>query len=138
MSSDIALINKRISELVFANPCLTLPELAISLGIDRRKIEEALKKQYGHGFRALKNKVRLDYIIKLLVKDNPRNSIKEIATAVDMHPNNLSRFIRMMTGCCARELRNDNMPFHISSSHNQMIFKNVQIETLTKMIDNSC
>jgi AraC-like DNA-binding protein len=108
MSGNMRLIHKRITALIFSNPCITLQELAVSLGIDRKKIEGALKEQYGYGFRELKNRVRLNYVAELLTKDAPRISIKEIAAAVNINPTNISRFIRSMTGCCPSELRGNN------------------------------
>jgi AraC-like DNA-binding protein len=118
MSSNMRLIHKRITALISANPCIKLQELAVSLGIDRYKIEEALKEQYGCGYRELKNRVRLNYVVELLTKDGPGTPIKEIAAAINIKPNNLSRFVRSMTGCCARELRdNKDAGFRLFPSH---------------------
>jgi AraC-like DNA-binding protein len=111
MSTETSALYKRIDALLFANPCIMLPELAVSLGIDRRRIEGALQERYGCGFRTHKNRVRLSRIISLLAEDDPRISIKEIAAAVDIIPNNLHRFVRSMTGCCIRELRGDERSF---------------------------
>jgi AraC-like DNA-binding protein len=109
MSNDSRFIHKRITALVSANPCIKLQELAISLNIERHKIEGVLKEQYGYGFREFKKRVRLNHVIGLITKDNPRISIKEIAATIGIIPNNLHRFIRSMTGCCVRELRDNKM-----------------------------
>jgi AraC-like DNA-binding protein len=107
MSGNLPLIHKRIIAFVSANPRITLPELALSLDIERHKIEGALKERYGYGFRELKNRIRLNYVVDMLTENSQRASIKELAAAVNINPTNLSRFIRAKTGCCPRELRGD-------------------------------
>jgi methylphosphotriester-DNA--protein-cysteine methyltransferase len=98
------LLCKRINAIISSNFYITLHKLAHSIGIDRRKIEIALRERYGYGFRDLKNKARLSHIMKLLEK-NAR--IRDIAKGVGVTPNALSRFIRSKKGTSARELRNN-------------------------------
>jgi hypothetical protein len=105
MSNDISPLHKRIDDLISANPSITLQELARSMGIDRHKIESAIQEHYGYGFRELKNWARLNLIVSLLTEQGPRIFLNEIAITVGLTPNALYRFIRSMTGRCARELR---------------------------------
>jgi AraC-like DNA-binding protein len=128
MRSDLSFLHKQIKASISTNPCITLHALAVSFDIDRRKIEGCLQEMYGCGFRELKNQIRLNYIIVLLTKSNPRMSIKEIAAIVGLSPNHLSRFIRSMTGRCARELRDDKEPFRIFHSSDRTTCDNINIE----------
>jgi transcriptional regulator GlxA family with amidase domain len=108
MNKEANLLCRRIDALVSANPCVTLPDLAGTIGVDRRKIERAIRERYGYGFRELKNRARLNVIAAFLNEERPRMLIKNIAVAVGVTPNALSRFIRSMTGRCARELLRNN------------------------------
>jgi plasmid maintenance system antidote protein VapI len=103
MKSDPRLLCEQINTLISSDLNLTLPKLANLIGIDRRRIEKSLREQYCCGFREFKNQARLNYIMELLAR-NIR--INDIANAVGVTPNAISRFIRKMKGKCARELRN--------------------------------
>jgi methylphosphotriester-DNA--protein-cysteine methyltransferase len=104
MPQDILLLSQRVNALLSNNPKLTLKALARSIGIDRHKIEHAIRKQYSLSFRDLKKRTQLKRVLKLL-EEHPNSYIKEIASEVGFTPNHLSRFIRSLTGRCATEIQ---------------------------------
>ena len=106
MRGDMNLLYKQVNDLISSKLCIKLHELADSIGIDRRKIEGALRERYGYGFREFKNQARQKRINKLLAEK--RISIKDIAIKMGVTPNALSRFIRTRMGKCSRELRNNH------------------------------
>jgi AraC-like DNA-binding protein len=107
MKSNVRLLCRQIDLLISSNPRVTLSELSHSIGMDRRRIEYALREKYGCSFREFKNRARLNHVMALLTEENTRISIKEVATTIGITPNALSRFIRSKTGNCAKELRSN-------------------------------
>jgi AraC-like DNA-binding protein len=131
MGKEIRLLSKQIYALMSSNPRMTLQETAKAVGINRCNIETALQKQYGYSFRELRNQVRLKYALDHLFIDASHLSLKEIAAALDIFPNNLSRFIRRMTGCCASELRTNKNQVREQSSILSLLSKAVGVSQRT-------
>jgi AraC-like DNA-binding protein len=105
MSQEMDFLSQKVGYLLSANPGLTLKEIARSVGVDRHKIEWAVRQQYGFSFRELKKRTKLKRVTKLLLERQRSFCIKEIAFEVGLTPNALSRFIKSMTGKCATELQ---------------------------------
>jgi AraC-like DNA-binding protein len=104
MRHDMDAILLRIDCLLYADPQITLQGVARAIGTDRHNIEHAVRERRGFTFRELKKQVRVKRAL-LLIEEQPRIYIKEIAAKVGLTPNHLSRLIRSVTGCCATKLR---------------------------------
>lgn len=76
----------------YANPDLSLESAAMSLGINRTKINEILKDELGLTFTSYLNKLRLTEAARLL-SDNEEASVSEIAYSVGY--NNVSYFNKL-------------------------------------------
>jgi AraC-like DNA-binding protein len=108
MRIDLALLFDHILSVLLSNPEISLTNISSSIGVDRHKIEAAVRIHGGISFRELKNRSRLKKAL-LLLHNNPINpSIKEIAARLKMSPNALSRFIKTMTGHSATYLLTNN------------------------------
>jgi AraC-like DNA-binding protein len=118
-AKDIELLAlcKQIESLILAKPCIALRELSSSIGVNRQKIEYAIRMQYNFNFRQLKKYALMNQVRELLFANAPHLFIKEIAAVVGMTPNALSRFVKSMTGYTASEIRN----------HSPLILQEVEV-----------
>ena len=105
MPRDTYLLFNKIEHRIAADPSLSLRALSATFAIDRHIIEHAVREHAGFTFRELKKGARLKRALMLLSAERPRSFIKDVAPAVGLTPNALSRFIRSATGCSATELR---------------------------------
>jgi AraC-like DNA-binding protein len=105
MPRNTYLLFKKIEHMIGADPSLSLRALSATFGVDRHIIEHAVGEHAGFTFRELKKGARLKRALILLSAERPRSFVKEVAPAVGLTPNALSRFIRSATGCSATELR---------------------------------
>jgi transcriptional regulator GlxA family with amidase domain len=105
MNRDMRSLCDQVGTMICSNPCLTLRELARSIGTDRHNIEHAMRKHCSPSFRELKKQARLNRAMILLLEGPIHYSVKEIAADIGVTPNALSRFIKLMTGYGATELR---------------------------------
>jgi AraC-like DNA-binding protein len=76
----------------YADPDLSLEKISAVLGINRAKINEILKNEFGLTFTACLNKLRLTEAARLL-SENDKANVAEIAYSVGY--NNLTYFIRL-------------------------------------------
>jgi len=91
--------------MISANPNMSLCALSETLGVERHIIERVVHEHAGFSFRELKKCVRVKRALFLLSGKRPVSYVKEIAPVVGITPNALSRLIKNMTGCSARELK---------------------------------
>jgi AraC-like DNA-binding protein len=102
----------------YADPDLSLEKTGTALGINRTKINEILKKEFGLTFTGCLNKLRLTEAARLL-SENDKANVAEIAYSVGY--NNLTYFIRLFKneyGCppkafksiCRSDIAGDRAP----------------------------
>jgi AraC-like DNA-binding protein len=108
MSRDTYLLFRNIEDMISVDPSLSLRALSAAFAVDRHIIEHAVREHAGFTFSGLKRDARLKRALFLLSGERSRSLIKEVAAAVGLTPNALSRFIRSATGCSATELRSSN------------------------------
>jgi transcriptional regulator GlxA family with amidase domain len=104
MNRDMRSLCTKVEFLISANPRFTVQEIAHSIGTDRHNIESAVRIHCGCRFEELKKRARLKRT-RTLLDEQPSRYLKEVAAEVGVTPNHLSRFIKLMTGQRARDLR---------------------------------
>lgn len=86
-------------------PSISLKQLSINLGIERHTIEKAVKSSTGSTFREFRGKILLKLAYGLLT-DQSNRTIKEVAFSLGYRSQgSFSRFIRIATGCSAKNLK---------------------------------
>lgn len=98
-------LSKDIVMRLASNLRLKLGDVARLTGISRHRIQRAIKEECGCSFRDLKKRIQIDYVNRFLSDSHRIYSIKEIAAAIGITPNALSRFIKVATGYYPTELR---------------------------------
>jgi YesN/AraC family two-component response regulator len=101
----ISEIEKEVALLLSSNLRLTLKEIGRFIGIDRHKIQHAVREHHGCSFRVLKQRIKFARAHELLIEKPHKYFVKEVAAEIGVTANALSRFFKTMTGHSPTKLR---------------------------------
>jgi AraC-like DNA-binding protein len=116
MSYSHSLLVVEISEHLRSNPRHSVAQLAQSLKVSRRTIQDVLSKETGKSFSALREEILMSSV-KDLFLSRPELAIKEISFALGFNsPRSFARVVKRACGLSPHEFRSQLVLAAISAT----------------------